>query len=40
MTDIITNTLGTGVGVMLWRWQPVQSLVARFKKETGQGVAS
>jgi VanZ family protein len=40
MTDIITNTLGTGVGVMMWTWQPVQSLVARFKKETGQGVAS
>jgi VanZ family protein len=40
MTDLITNTLGTGVGVILWAWPPVQSLVARFKKETVQGVAS
>lgn len=31
VTDIITNTLGTGLGVMLWRWQPVQLLTTRLR---------
>lgn len=30
VTDIITNTLGTSLGVILWRWQPVQAVVAKL----------
>ncbi len=29
VTDIITNTLGTGLGVMLWSWRPVQLLATK-----------
>ncbi len=29
VTDIITNTLGTGLGVMLWKWRPVQLLATK-----------
>jgi hypothetical protein len=32
-TDIITNTFGTSLGVVLWRWPPVQLLVSKL----GQG---
>lgn len=30
VTDVITNTLGTSLGVILWRWQPVQAVVAKL----------
>lgn len=30
VTDIITNTLGSGFGVMLWRWRPVQLLATKL----------
>jgi VanZ family protein len=30
VTDIITNTLGTGLGAMLWMWQPVRVLAAKL----------
>jgi VanZ family protein len=32
MTDVITNTLGTGIGVWLFRCQPVQTLIARLSQ--------
>jgi VanZ family protein len=31
VTDIMTNTLGTGIGVMFWRWQSVQVLTTRLR---------
>ena len=31
VTDIITNTLGTGLGVMLWRWRPVLLLATKLR---------
>jgi VanZ family protein len=31
VTDIITNTLGTGLGVMFWRWESVQILTTRLR---------
>jgi len=30
VTDIITNTLGTSLGVVLWMWRPVQVLVNKL----------
>lgn len=30
VTDIITNTLGTGFGVMLWRWRPLQLFATKL----------
>jgi hypothetical protein len=32
VTDIITNTLGTCIGVMLWKWRPVRLLAGRLKE--------
>ncbi len=32
VTDIMTNTLGTGIGVMFWRWQSVQVLTTRLRR--------
>ena len=32
VTDIITNTLGTCIGVMLWKWRRVQLLASRLKE--------
>jgi VanZ family protein len=30
MLDIITNTLGTFLGVLLFRWAPMQNLVSKL----------
>ena len=38
-TDLITNTLGTGVGVALYAWRPAQSLLARSCQWFGIKVA-
>lgn len=32
VTDIITNTFGTGLGVMLWKWRPVQLLATNLTR--------
>jgi VanZ family protein len=32
VTDIITNTLGTSLGVALWMWRPVQVLVSKLNQ--------
>jgi VanZ family protein len=30
MTDVITNTIGASLGVILWKWQPVQVLATKL----------
>lgn len=36
VTDIITNTAGTAIGTMLFRWRPIQALYSRFGIWTAQ----
>lgn len=37
MTDIITNTIGTGVGVLLCKWSWVQNLIAKSDYRSDSG---
>lgn len=35
MTDIITNTMGTSLGVVFWGWRPVKNLLAKIGVNRG-----
>jgi len=39
VTDLIANTLGTGIGVAIYHWRPAQSLLGRLRQWFGINLA-